>query len=110
MGTEFMNFIDFIEIRQKKRDSLDFIAQYCYVPLRLVKELEEGLLTHLDFFQWICLASYYGKSMLCIPYVIHPLEFTIAETYFMYIRNGESVQYSAKKTKDIIIDIYKEHV
>ena len=97
---------DFIEIRQKKRGSLDFVALYCHVPLQLVKELEDGGICHLDFFQWACLASYYGKKMLSIPYVIHNLEFPVAETYFMYIRNGESVQYSAKQAKQIIIEIY----
>jgi hypothetical protein len=100
----------FLEIRQKKRDSIDFISQYCHVPVQLIQELEDGDIYHLDFFQWICLASYYGKIMLSIPYVIHNLEFSIAETYFMYIRNGESVQYSAKQTKQIIIDTYKEHI
>lgn len=80
------------------------------MPKELVVAVEQDEIKHLDFFQWLCLTSYYGKAMLQIPFVIHALEFPVAQEYFMYLRNGESVQYSAKKAKRMLIKEFKENL
>jgi hypothetical protein len=90
-------------IRQRKQHSVSEVARYCCVSSQLIKEVEAKHIHYLDFLQWISLTSYYGRIMLDIPFSVHRLEFPIAEVYFMYIRNGEPVQYAAKEARKLII-------
>ena len=92
------------EIRQRKRHSITQVAHMCCVPKELVYNVESGKIKHLDFLQWVALASYYGRVMLEIPFSVHRLEFPVMEVYSMYIRNDQPVQYAAKEAFKLMKD------
>lgn len=92
------------KIRAKKRHSIQDVASYCHVSCQLVRNVESGKLQHISFIEWVCLASYYGRIMLKVPFTVHRLEFPVADVYFMYIRNGEPIQYSAKCARALLME------
>jgi hypothetical protein len=73
------------------------VAQMCHTDVGIVRQFESGALHSLDFCVWVGLASYYGRDALAVPFTVSKLEWPIAEVYFMYMRNGEAVQYAAKQ-------------
>lgn len=83
--------------RIKKRWTKAQVAIHLRLPLSLITEYEQGEISYLDFINWVLLASFYGRETLSTPFTVHPLEMGIASEYFMYIRNGETVEYAAKK-------------
>lgn len=90
------------KIRKMKRHSRQQVAHYCQVPVELIKKLETHKIVYLDFLQWVMLTAYYGRILLEIPFSVHKLEFPVAEVYFMYIRNGEPVQFAAKEARKLL--------
>jgi hypothetical protein len=88
--------------RDVKRASLEEVSAYCSLPVAVIRQYESHPDIPLDFLTWVCLASYFGRTMLQTPFIIHHLEWPVAETYFMYLKNGEPVQYSAKKAVELI--------
>jgi hypothetical protein len=91
------------EIRLTKQHSILEVAHYCHTTQKVVQDVESGKVPYVEFLTWVCLTSYYGKAMLVIPFIIHRLEWPVAEEYFMYLRNGEPVQYSAKEARKLIV-------
>jgi len=83
--------------RTKKRWTTLQVAHYLNIPEIKVVRYERGEHYYLDFVNWVLLASFYGKEVLSVPFVIHRLEQDISEEYFMFIRNGETIEYAAKK-------------
>lgn len=83
--------------REKKRDSLRTVAALTHLDIDVLRRFEANRLEVLEFTAWMMLASYYGREALQVPFTLYKVEFQIAEEYFMYLRNGESIQYSAKK-------------
>lgn len=83
--------------RIKKRWTREQVAKHLQLPMQLIIDYEQGVLIYLDFINWVLLASFYGRELLLVPFTIQPLETKIADEYFMYIRNGESVEYAAKR-------------
>ena len=79
-----------------KRHTIHEVSEMCHISEKMIWEYETGQLQYLTSMEWVCLASYYGKQMLTTPFTVHQLEMPFMEVYFMYIRNGEPVQYAAK--------------
>lgn len=88
--------------RIRKRHTVAEVSALCQVSERLIREYETGQLQSLDLIEFISLAQYYGREVLRVPFTVHPLETKYAEVYFMYIRNGEPVQYAAKMAFKLI--------
>ena len=83
--------------RLQKRWTKEQVALHLGLSKQLIIEYEQGDLHYLDFINWVLLASFYGQEVLLLPFTIQPLETRIADEYFMFIRNGESVEYAAKR-------------
>ena len=81
------------------------VSAMCHVSERLIREYETKQLQCLNLIEFVSLAQYYGREVLSVPFTVHALEMKIAEVYFMYIRNGEPVQYAAKMAFKLV---YKE--
>jgi hypothetical protein len=91
--------------REQKRGTLQQVSQMTGLPVHVIQNYEQNTGRPTDFLTWVCLASYYGRTMLLTPFIIHHMEWPVAEVYMMYLKNGESVQYSAKQARKLL---YKE--
>lgn len=86
--------------RALKRDSVRKVSAQVGLPMDTILRYERGECAVLDFYTWVSLASYYGREMLQTPFTVHRLEQAVADVYFMYLGNGEPVQYSAQRACD----------